>query len=514
MRYQHTLSFCLIVVATCATAAPPHTIDFPTVGTRSKESIVVLAIDDQLLPLRHNLCYYISKPSVRTEPVLKPERDNPNAPDEMAAHFYGTVIKDGDKFRMWYYGARRAGGRWKIVGQACYAESADGVNWRKPPLEQVEIHGSRQNNALALVDVDMQGVTVIRDDDDPQPSRRYKMVLQYMPGDYATLKTAVSSDGLEWTLGADLPQLQFREQASFFKHNGLFIVCGHTTSKGESGSARGRQGFAWVSPDFDHWPIEEAESFALPEPPDTRGDKWKEHFDQVHLGVGAASLGNVAVGLYGLWHERGWGAGGTSCDLGLLISNDGIHFREPVQGHHFIAADAVPTPSVNGQQLPTLLCQANGILNVGDETRIYYGRWRNSEWPLKGDGSNYYAEIGLATLPRDRWGAVGLIPGASEGSVWSAPIKLPNKCVVSLNAEGSGAMRVEVADEDFHLLPDFSESNSGTCSDASGIDCPVKWPTGTLEQLCGKTVRLRLHIKREPTNAKLYAIYLGARDEH
>ena len=38
-----------------------------------------------------------------------------------------------------------------------------------------------------------------------------------------------------------------------------------------------------------------------------------EHGDhQVHLGVGAAGFGSVVVGLYGMWHQRGWGEGGTS----------------------------------------------------------------------------------------------------------------------------------------------------------------------------------------------------------
>jgi hypothetical protein len=113
-------------------------------------------------------------------------------------------------------------------------------------------------------------------------------------------------------------------------------------------------------------------------------------------------------------------------------------------------------------------------------------------------------------LPRDRWGALGLIPGESEGSVWSAPIKLSdNDRVMSLNAEGADAMRIELADEDFNLLPEFSESNSGTCSDASGIDCPVLWPALRLEQLRGKTVRLRVHVKGGPETAKLYAVGLG-----
>jgi len=339
------------------------------------------------------------------------------------------------------------------------------------------------------------------------------MVVQYMPRDYPTLKTAVSADGLQWTKGPDLPHREFREQASFFKHKGLFIVSGHTPSTDESGSPRGRQGFAWVSPDFDHWPIEQAESFFLPEPSPASGWRWDQKFDQVHLGVGAASFGNMAVGLYGLWHQRGWGEGGTSCDWGWVGSNDGIHFREPVAGHRFIRAEDNSLPAVPGKQFPNLLCQANGILNVDDETRIYYGRWRNSEWPLEGDGENYYSDIGLATVPRDRWGAMGLAPKATEGSVWSAPVKLPaGGCSISLNAEGADGIRVEVADENFQFHPDFSGEKSGKCDAAAGLDSAVRWPAGDLTQLAGKKIRLHVLLNKDSDEPRLYAIYVTAKN--
>ena len=54
------------------------------------DNTVLLAIDDHLLPFRRDLCYYLSKPTVRVEPVLAPSEDNPNAPDHQVAHFYGT----------------------------------------------------------------------------------------------------------------------------------------------------------------------------------------------------------------------------------------------------------------------------------------------------------------------------------------------------------------------------------------------------------------------------------------
>ncbi len=66
-----------------------------------------LAIDDVSLPLRKNVCLYLSKPTVRPEPVLAPSSPESNAPDNLAAHFYGTVLHDAGKFRMWYYACHR-----------------------------------------------------------------------------------------------------------------------------------------------------------------------------------------------------------------------------------------------------------------------------------------------------------------------------------------------------------------------------------------------------------------------
>jgi hypothetical protein len=76
---------------------------FPATGIHADEQATLLAIDDVSLPLKRNVCYYLSKPQVRKEPVLGPSRDNPQAPDYLAAHFYGTVLHDDGRFRMWYY---------------------------------------------------------------------------------------------------------------------------------------------------------------------------------------------------------------------------------------------------------------------------------------------------------------------------------------------------------------------------------------------------------------------------
>jgi hypothetical protein len=67
-----------------------------------------------------------------------------------------------------------------------YAESDDGIHWRKPNLGLINFRGSKENNVVltgrraaeqtdgALTNFD--GYTILRDDREVNPNRRYKMV--------------------------------------------------------------------------------------------------------------------------------------------------------------------------------------------------------------------------------------------------------------------------------------------------------------------------------------------------
>ncbi|HRE08178.1 MAG TPA: hypothetical protein PKX00_21350, partial [Opitutaceae bacterium] len=179
---------------------------FPSTGVRVEGQALLLAIDDHLLPLRDQVVEHLSKPAVRREPVLAPSKDDPLAPDQVAAHFYGAVIHDQGRYRMWYYSvgmkqpgdARRADLKNLSQGPVCYAESEDGLTWTKPRLGQVEFKGSRQNNAIALPDTLVEGVHVVKDDAEPDPRRRYKMVYNGHNGKTWVFRTATSADGLHW----------------------------------------------------------------------------------------------------------------------------------------------------------------------------------------------------------------------------------------------------------------------------------------------------------------------------
>lgn len=532
--------------AASAVASPPaganHEFYFPETGIGVSKQALLLAIDDSCFIVKSNLCLYLTKPQVRAEPVLGPEPRESAAPDNMAAHFYGTVLQDEGRFRMWYYAchwganpdwpadlARQIEGYGSqvFIGPLCYAESDDGLQWTKPNLGQVTFKGSRDNNVLALPHAIVSCATVIKDETDPDPARRYKMAYQFfydknapefagLTG-FTTCAMAVSPDGLQWSV-IDTPYPHdFVEHASFYQHDGKYILNSHQHSdqvSGEGGTTRGRTGFTRLAYDFDNWVDGQVESFALPEPQRVEDRGILTPYDQVHLGTGATSFGTVCIGLYGLWHSdhhyENFEA--ISCDFGLVISNDGLRFREPVKGHVYLSRFDSSPPPVPDKEYQTILCQANGILNVGDETRIYHGRWRNAgECDLESGGyADYHAEVGLATLPRDRWGALGLFPDHQKGHVWTAPITLPlAETQLFLNAEGANGIQVEIANERFELLSAYSGSNAGRVSDLSGLDCPVQWPEGGLSSLAGQKVRLKISLKAgEGAEPRLYALSL------
>jgi hypothetical protein len=510
----------------------------------------LLAIDEVAWPMRKNVCLKLGKPAVRREPVLTPSPIDSNAPDNMGAHFYGTVLHDEGRFRMWYYACHRGmnpdwpprkkqqvakkpdwligvkDGYDFVGGPLCYAESEDGIVWTKPALGQVPFKGSSANNAIDLPHTIVSGAAVIKDEADPDPARRYKMVYQFfldqsepgMPeyGSAPSIACAVSPDGLKWTVTAIPYRGQFVEHCSFMRHNGQYIVHSQafpdwSGQRTEGDAGGGRTGVARATYDFDRWPDLWQWAFALPEPADPAQRGMNKPYDQVHLGVAATSYGNVCVGVYGLWHNQSFGDDfiKISGDLGLVVSNDGIRFREPgaTPGQAFIHRDDSPVTPVPGRSFNTILCQGNGILNVGDETRIYHGRWRNSGQKAEDIVEHYSAEVALATLPRDRWGGLGLNANAKSGTLCSAPFTLPaGGGTLRLNADGVAGMTVDLLDEQLRPIEGFG---GGQAVGADGLDCPLRWKDRVLADLAGRTVRVRVNLGQAgETRPQLYAMYL------
>ncbi|MFN0052677.1 MAG: hypothetical protein ACKV0T_10835 [Planctomycetales bacterium] len=61
---------------------------------------------------------------------------------------YTTVIRDGDRFLMYYRGMVQQGLDGSEHEKTCLAESPDGIHWTRPALELYEVAGSKTNNVV------------------------------------------------------------------------------------------------------------------------------------------------------------------------------------------------------------------------------------------------------------------------------------------------------------------------------------------------------------------------------
>jgi len=64
---------------------------------------------------------------------------------ETGVLLYGSVLHDGQRFRMWYQPIAKKNGSGNPYDVA-YAESSDGIHWRRPKLGVVARNGSTKNN--------------------------------------------------------------------------------------------------------------------------------------------------------------------------------------------------------------------------------------------------------------------------------------------------------------------------------------------------------------------------------
>jgi hypothetical protein len=129
----------------------------------------------------------------------------------------GTVIYDREerRFKMWYRASsplvRTEGSGFDVAEgtyKACYAVSDDGLHWHKPDLGLTEFAGSRANNLLPP-SKDGKGFirrpNLVKDYDDPDPGRRYKMVyMDNIDGQWG-LSKGISADGISWQMNVGQP---------------------------------------------------------------------------------------------------------------------------------------------------------------------------------------------------------------------------------------------------------------------------------------------------------------------
>ena len=117
---------------------------------------------------------------------------------------YHTVFRDGDLCRAYYRASQYDIRTNKFVGPqvTCYAESEDGIRWRKPELGLFEVNGSKSNN-IVWMGVGTHNFTPFRDTNPAcSPDQRYKALASGRKGG---LVAFTSPDAIHWTLVSETP---------------------------------------------------------------------------------------------------------------------------------------------------------------------------------------------------------------------------------------------------------------------------------------------------------------------
>jgi hypothetical protein len=473
----------------------------PTYFDETK-AVTLFAFDDVSIPFTQNLKLTMRSPERHpANPVVQLGPDG--SVDSWAVQFYGSIIRDpdGGRFKMWYVAVSKAerhntttprSAPWRVA----YAESDDGIRWTKPHLGLVK-SGDNTNNNLVKLDphIGVLNLKVLHEPDDPNPDHRYKMGAHvWFPKNdvrLGTLAPYVSADGLTWKLLADanpvdaelpeadtlIPPLHFEPVGGLYKWDGLYHISGQNAIVAAR-PYHGRVSRTFVSPDFANWSQSSAIQNARDAQHHLLGAGRSREGEQTHEGISVWNRGNVLVGISGMWHGTPeWKD--LTIDLGVVVSNDGIRFREPAHEHIFLKRGDDGDWDQGG------LLQGQGFENVGDQTYIYYGAWDPRAW----QSSPPRGGVGITTLPRDRFadlvvdettkgnGDYQMPETVSEFITASVDLQASHPHRFYINADGLGeeaALKVELLSHHMVALPEYSGDKAATVRQG-GFQTPITW---------------------------------------
>lgn len=419
---------------------------------------------------------------------------------------YGNVLYDEalKKFRLWYTSDTSADFPNFAV---LYAESDDGIAWRKPLIGTIDdAHGSRRHNAVLN---ESHLPSVMKDERDPDPQRRYKMIA-YIHKDKPVggPHSFVSPDGLHWTKVSTDPICRSNDviTAYFDEQRQLYVAFPkHSTA------VRGqvRRCFAMsTSKDFITWT---APRYVFT--PDLRDDagslaRIEEVRSQLDVPDDAALMRTEFYGI-GIYPAE-------SCTLAFpwvfTINNNARYGNHEGPSEIQLASTRdletwerpFRTPIVPhgkpGDWDCAFLATQSRALRVGDEIRLYYdgANYTHGNPCLyreegTGRGTKYTASIGLATWPLDRF--VSADGPSDGGTLITVPIVLTGQRL-ELNADASkpGA-QITVEFLDAAGKPDAAWSVSDAVTDDS-LRHNVTWKgKNDVSTLAGKTVSVRFTLR-------------------
>lgn len=383
-------------------------------------------------------------------------------------YVYGTIFREGDKFRMWYEVHNKG-------NHIAYAESRDGIVWTKPELGLIEFDGSKANNlVISSFNREATGgqchnASVIRRPNEKDPEKRYAL---YGFDGKVGARVAFSPDGLRWKFTPETEKkalFSSSDVVNFFydPYQQMYFTTWKTKNR------RGRAaGVAW-SKDGLNWtkPYDGPTFVADDLDPDATQIYGMPVFPYQGCYLGTPWMYNARYFKYGDYKpDRMYEAQDDSprtMEVQVAWSWDMITWTRPPVREQFI-----PRGKPGEWDCDTII-SARAPVIVGDKLYFYYGGAVGLH-----DDRRVYASIGLATLRLD--GFCSMHAGANEGWLISRrePAREP---IVTINAKTAkdGYVTAEILDRKNRVVPGFSR-NDCVAFTGDSVRHELKWKTATL----------------------------------
>jgi hypothetical protein len=446
-----------------------------------------LLVDDYVVARRSGLKRSLGKATKLNDgkPLLVVDE-----PWETNAGFYGTVLHDSEKFQMWYRVRRDP---WALG----YAESVDGLVWRKPKLGLVEMDGNKQNN---IINRDWGWTfTCFIDPHETDPAHRYKAC--YGDRRKARACLAHSPDGIRWTSynggepvtgrAADTcNQLLWDADANVYR---LFTRSDFGSNAG-TGEIRGTRGM--TNPDVKanptNWTTVRSWKLDREGADEARRRQLYQLTDWIYEGVHFALLfvfewpDDRSEGGHDLHkrHER------NVLSFYIATSRDGDDWDLS-----WVYAEKPLVPRGPDGSFDKDWVQPSSLfITHADRHWIYYAGSKERHGM-----SPYEQSIGAATFRLD--GLVFLQAADEPGTLVTKPFVLEGKDIAINAAARSGEMVIEILDAAGQPIPGFTRADAEPLDGKDGLRLRPRWSSRSPASLEGRTVRLRFTLK----NASLYA---------
>ena len=379
-----------------------------------------LFVDDAMIARKEAVVRRAHECRKLPQPVIAGLESWQDPTDDERVYLYGTVLPadSGEGLRMWYM-------RWR--DRVLYAESDDGIHWRRPERN--------------LLPIRLHSPSVIDDQADSDAGRRYKMLGDCRSPERRGYCVAHSADGLIWQYYPENPVLEGGDTCSLARDPASGDYFAFHKRYGIHNGQRRRLVYLSASPDMQHW--SDYELVMAPDEVDdaqteAEGGLFSQFYHMSVIPYGGMWLGFVTHFRYaGPPEEEGpeQSKYAGPIDVQLASSRDGRSW--------FRSEDRAPVIANGPHEYDAgcILGVGNGLTFAADEVRLYYTGVTTTHGGFMPEKK---MTVGRAAWRLDGW--VSLDAADTPGTVETIPVSADGQ-YLSINVDaGKGELRAEVLD--------------------------------------------------------------------